>query len=101
MTGVASQCDKRRPVSVVQPEFPHVDFKHVTTDEDSLWRPDVRETMDDLAARCAAFLALLKERPEKHIAVVSHGVFLEVLWERINGPGAARYMNCELRVAYV
>ena len=68
-------------------------------DEDTIWQATVREHMGELHKRCAAFADMLRARPEAHIAVVSHGVFLEVLWEQLVGPTTQRFMNCELRIA--
>jgi broad specificity phosphatase PhoE len=75
-------CDQRRPVAALRPEFPHVDFSLVATDEDTWHNPDRRETVKEVAARCDRFLEVLRGRPERNIVVVSHGVFLETLLNR-------------------
>lgn len=96
-------CDQRRPRSTVEKEFPTVDFSGVPSDEDVLFRPDVRETIEEVAKRARAFLKLLRDRPEKTICVVSHGVFLETLLSPLSGLAVDgsltqhRFGNCELR----
>jgi broad specificity phosphatase PhoE len=75
-------CDQRRPISVIRPEFPHVDFSGVETDEDTWHNPDRRETVREVSNRCDKFLAVLRARPERNLVVVSHGVFLETLLNR-------------------
>jgi broad specificity phosphatase PhoE len=102
----AHACDKRGPVSAVRHVFPHVDFSLVKTDEDT-WHGPSRETVREVAARGHKFVEFLRERPETHIAVVSHGVFLETLVgglvlgvvdPRIN---AERFKNCEIRAVTI
>lgn len=75
-------CDQRRPVSAVAPEFPHVSFAGIGTDEDTWHNPDRRETVREVSIRCDKFLAVLRARPERNLVVVSHGVFLETLLNR-------------------
>ncbi|KAL9250985.1 Phosphoglycerate mutase-like protein [Drosera capensis] len=48
----------------------------VDTDEDTLWREDVRETKKDVAARGLKFMNWLLTRKEKKIVVVGHSSFL-------------------------
>ncbi|CAA2970114.1 Hypothetical predicted protein [Olea europaea subsp. europaea] len=69
-------CDKRRSVSEYQCLFPAVDFSLIESDEDALWKVDVRETKEELAARGMNFLIWLLSRKEKEIAVVTHSGFL-------------------------
>lgn len=75
-------CDQRRPVRELAKEFPHVDFSLVDTDEDTWHDPARRETVREVAIRGDKFLDILRGRPERNIAVVSHGVFLETLLNR-------------------
>ncbi|CAN1827434.1 Phosphoglycerate mutase-like protein 1 [Linum perenne] len=49
-------CDQRRSVSDYQFLFPAIDFSLIETDEDTVWKPDVRETTEELAARGLKFL---------------------------------------------
>lgn len=57
--------------------------------------------MDSLTSRAEQFVELLRGLPHKHVAVVSHGVFLETLWAIVAGPTEKRYANCEMRVAFL
>ncbi|TYK29426.1 phosphoglycerate mutase-like protein 1 isoform X1 [Cucumis melo var. makuwa] len=69
-------CDKRRNISDYQFLFPAVDFSLIESDEDVLWKADIRETKEELAARGLQFLNWLWTRKEKEIAVVTHSGFL-------------------------
>ncbi|KAJ6896123.1 phosphoglycerate mutase-like protein 1 isoform X2 [Populus alba x Populus x berolinensis] len=69
-------CDKRHDVSDYQFLFPAVDFSLIETDEDVLWKADVRESTEELAARGLKFLNWLWTRKEKEIAIVTHSGFL-------------------------
>lgn len=96
-------CDQRRPVSVVKPEFGHVDFSGVGTDEDTWHNPERRETVREVSIRCDKFLTMLRARPERNIVVVSHGVFLETLLNRCglyctdDSVRLKRFENAEMR----
>lgn len=96
-------CDQRRPTSVVSKEFTHVDFSGIGTDEDTWHNPDRRETVREVSIRCDKFLAILRSRPERNIAVVSHGVFLETLLNRSglvctdDSVRLKRFENAEMR----
>jgi len=46
---------------------------------DPAWRFDDAENFDDLHARAAQALQFLESRPEDHILVVSHGIFMSIL----------------------
>ncbi|KAK2981712.1 hypothetical protein RJ640_005964 [Escallonia rubra] len=48
----------------------------IESDDDNLWKADVRERNEDLAARGMKFLNWLWTRKEKEIAVVTHSGFL-------------------------
>lgn len=67
-------CDQRRPLRELKREFPWVDFSGVETDDDTWHDPARRETVKEVAVRGDRFLDLLAARPERNIAVVSHGV---------------------------
>ncbi|KAL9250970.1 Phosphoglycerate mutase-like protein [Drosera capensis] len=77
----------------------------IETDEDTLWREDVRETTEDVAARGLKFMTWLLTRKEKEIVVVSHSSFL---FNTLNQFGndchplvksefSTHFANCELR----
>lgn len=80
-----------------------VDFSGVSTDADTWHNPERRETVREVAIRADRFLAVLRQRPERNIVVVSHGVFLETLMNRSalycvdDALKLKRYENAELR----
>ncbi|WJX42105.1 hypothetical protein P8452_29376 [Trifolium repens] len=69
-------CDKRRSITEYKNMFPAIDFSLIEHDEDILWKPDIREENEEVAARGLKFLEWLWTRKEKEIAVVSHSGFL-------------------------
>ncbi|XP_015892432.4 phosphoglycerate mutase-like protein 1 isoform X2 [Ziziphus jujuba] len=69
-------CDKRRNISDYQFLFPAIDFSLVESNEDILWKANVRETKEEVAARGLQFLNWLWTRKEKEIAIVTHRGFL-------------------------
>ncbi|KAL2489072.1 Phosphoglycerate mutase-like protein 2 [Forsythia ovata] len=69
-------CDKRRSTTEYKQLFPGIDFSLIESDDDILWKPDVREANEELAARGLKFLNWLWTRKEKEIAVVTHSGFL-------------------------
>ena len=89
--------------SQMKVKFPHVDFSLVRTDEDTWWQVDRRELVSEVIARARAFVRFLYTRPERNIAVVSHGVFLETLVSAdvlgLVDPAVRgrRFANCEVR----
>ncbi|MCI17105.1 hypothetical protein A2U01_0038252, partial [Trifolium medium] len=49
-------CDKRRSITEYQNMFPAIDFSLIEHDEDILWKPDIREENEEVAARGLKFL---------------------------------------------
>ncbi|KAG6762537.1 hypothetical protein POTOM_033045 [Populus tomentosa] len=120
-------CDKRHDVSDYQFLFPAVDFSlastwiskikvilvkvrnssavPIETDEDVLWKADVRESTEELAARGLKFLNWLWTRKEKEIAIVTHSGFLVHTLRAfgndcvpsVKKEMCTRFANCELR----
>ncbi|GJX31865.1 phosphoglycerate mutase-like protein 1 isoform X2 [Tanacetum coccineum] len=100
-------CDRRRSISEYECLFPAVDFSlaSIESDEDVLWKADVRETKEELASRGKKFLDWLWTREEKEIAIVTHSGFLfhtlatfgndchPLVRKEIN----KHFANCELR----
>ncbi|KAM1344952.1 hypothetical protein FF1_034369 [Malus domestica] len=93
-------CDNRRNISDYQFLFPAIE-----TDEDILWKADVRETTEEVAARGLKFMTWLWTRKEKEIAIVTHNGFLS---HTLNALGndchpsmkkemSKHFSNCELR----
>ncbi|KAJ0087284.1 hypothetical protein Patl1_08720 [Pistacia atlantica] len=101
--------DKRRSVSEYQSLFPTIDFSLMECEEDDLWNPDVRESLEEISARMVEFMQWLWTRPEKEIVIVSHGVVLQHLLyvlEIDTHPSVKiqlteRFGNCELRSVVV
>ncbi|GMH16497.1 hypothetical protein Nepgr_018338 [Nepenthes gracilis] len=98
-------CDKRRSISEYKLLFPAIDFSLIESDEDILWKEDIRESNEDVAARGMNFMKWLWTRKEKEIALVSHSGFL---YNTLNQFGndchpsvksemCKHFTNCELR----
>ncbi|XP_023644403.1 phosphoglycerate mutase-like protein isoform X2 [Capsella rubella] len=98
-------CDRRASISTHRICFPDIDFTEIKSDEDAGWKDKERETLEEVVTRGLRFLTWLRERPEKEIAIVSHGIFLQqtllALHERRGMPlqdaHLTRFANCELR----
>ncbi|XP_025014027.2 phosphoglycerate mutase-like protein 1 isoform X2 [Ricinus communis] len=73
----AHPCDKRRTIIEAQSLFPQIDFSLIESDEDNLWKADVREPDEEVAARGLKFMSWLKTRQEVEIAIVTHNRFLQ------------------------
>lgn len=69
-------CDQRRSISEYKPLFPAIDFSLIENDADVLWKAEIREKNEDVAARGMKFLDWLWTRKETEIAVVTHSGFL-------------------------
>ncbi|XP_073525775.1 uncharacterized protein [Phyllobates terribilis] len=98
-------CDKRRSIRENKPKFPGIDFSLIETDDDVLWKEDIRETDPEIAARGMKFMEWLWTREEKEIAIVSHSGFL---YQTLSAFGndchssvkseiCTHFKNCELR----
>ena len=91
---VENSCDVGRSPALLAADFPSLDVAHL----DEVWwqaegAADERgicvEPLEAVDARVARFRALLRERPERVIAVVAHGTFLFQLTGR-------QLANCEV-----
>ncbi|KAK3015112.1 hypothetical protein RJ639_006792 [Escallonia herrerae] len=77
----------------------------IESDEDVLWKPEIRETKEELAARGMKFMNWLWTRKEKEIAIVTHSGFLSHTLKAFgdNCPPLVKdeickhFSNCELR----
>ncbi|GMY17480.1 phosphoglycerate mutase-like protein 1 isoform X2 [Fagus crenata] len=98
-------CDKRRSIREYHPLFPAIDFSLLESDDDILWKPDIREKDEEVAARGLNFLKWLWTRKEKEIAIVTHSAFL---FQTLSAFGndchpsvkseiCKNFANCELR----
>ncbi|KAI4342047.1 hypothetical protein MLD38_026709 [Melastoma candidum] len=95
----------RSSISNYRTLFPGVDFSMVESDEDILWKADIREANEELAERGRQFLNWLWTRREKEIAVVTHSGFLFHMLSSfgndchpsIKTEICKHFANCELR----
>lgn len=62
-----------------------IHFDPHMTEHDERWKPDQRETWDDITHRVEMFLAWIVRQAANNVVVVSHGVFLEHLF-RLKAP---------------
>lgn len=98
-------CDRRRPVSQLQSQYPAIDFSDMVNDEDVHWKVDKRETAEEVGYRAAMLANWLCNQTEQRIAVVAHSGFLweftrlfrEDLSGVVRGELQGGYANCELR----
>ncbi|KAL2655737.1 hypothetical protein AAZX31_04G087600 [Glycine max] len=98
-------CDKRRNITDYRHMFPAIDFSLIENDEDILWKPDIREKNEEVAARGLKFLEWLWTRKEKEIAVVTHSGFLfhslsafgNDCHPNVKNEICTHFANCELR----
>jgi broad specificity phosphatase PhoE len=124
-------CDSRRPLHILQNEYPHVNFQFISDDRDPLWSHyekifgshdshiNRRESDDPtgLYNRAHSAWRVLLDRPEKEIALVGHSAFFmhmfTPLFDELDGVvryedklvrdlmTAAKFDNCELRTVVV
>ncbi|KAK0726283.1 histidine phosphatase superfamily [Apiosordaria backusii] len=60
-------CDRRRSGSWIRENFPLFEFEEGFIDEDVLWKPEGRETLDEHAARVTALLEDVFEHDDEQI----------------------------------
>lgn len=87
--GVREACgihypDKRRARSVLSRHWHQFDF-HLEAEEDERWKPDRRETVQDVQARIRLFLRDLCRKEHENVVVVSHGVWIETMLRAYGG----------------
>eukprot|EP00611_Tribonema_gayanum_P021418 TRINITY_DN4112_c0_g1_i1.p1 TRINITY_DN4112_c0_g1~~TRINITY_DN4112_c0_g1_i1.p1 ORF type:complete len:246 (+),score=38.07 TRINITY_DN4112_c0_g1_i1:210-947(+) len=93
-------CDRRRTRAELEAAFGNrVNFQHISA-TDPWWQRDVRESTAHLQQRALRFLGEVLSLRKTHVAVVSHGVFIEMLHDYFlrDWPGSAatrRVMNCD------
>ncbi|KAK9677371.1 hypothetical protein RND81_11G139300 [Saponaria officinalis] len=98
-------CDQRRHIHDYHCMFPAIDFSEIESEEDVLWKADVRETKAEVAERGMKFMNWLWTRKETEIAVVTHSGFLLHTLSQfgnechplIKDDICKRFANCELR----
>ncbi|KAF3570689.1 hypothetical protein F2Q69_00060855 [Brassica cretica] len=82
---------------------------NIESEEDNLWRPDVRESKEEIFARGLEFMKWLWKRPEKEVAVVSHGMVLRHMLyvfandcdDSVRHELCKRFTNCEIRTVVI
>ncbi|KAG6421947.1 hypothetical protein SASPL_118507 [Salvia splendens] len=67
-------CDKRRSISEYQSLFPAVDFSLIESDDDVLWKADVRETKDEVAARGMNFMNCFSNCELRSMVILDRGM---------------------------
>jgi broad specificity phosphatase PhoE len=68
--------DKRRSVTELQADFPHVDFSPCTSEEDDIWQEDSGQAFVTAPLRAVQALEAIVARPEKRLVAVSHNGFM-------------------------
>lgn len=100
---MANPCDRRKNISEQSINFPHVNFDHIIHDIDLLFDQygKLPETGNDIVARAQEFLTILSQRPEQVVVVVTHGIFLNALFNYVLrdviGEKSDGFYNCEMR----
>ncbi|KAI6152367.1 histidine phosphatase superfamily [Pisolithus tinctorius] len=70
-------CDKRRTRTYIHETFPEYLIEDGFTEEDELWKPDVRESWDDVDVRAKAVLDMIFENDEEqYISITAHSGFI-------------------------
>lgn len=92
--------DRRRPRSVLEHHWPNFVMDPNMTENDDAWKPDSRETLQDVGKRVAQLLTSVVQRSETYVVVFSHGVFLETALN-LHCPqaldhGRKRVYNCDV-----
>jgi len=99
-TGGRHTCDRRLDKADLATLFPRVDYSLIQ-EVDPLWHDTQREDKASIAARAADFLAFLRTRPEKIVAVATHSGFLLTLLNAVllvdNPDDAAWFATGECR----
>jgi broad specificity phosphatase PhoE len=69
-------CNQRSPKSSMVQQFPNIQFHLIQDEQDTMWRNDREETINELNQRIHSFNDLLSERQEMNIAIVCHNSFI-------------------------
>lgn len=97
-------CDRRRLLTDIASEHGHLDYSHVPTNHDAIWKsyqerfgcdetyPHHRESGDIhvVAERGREFFQWLEQRPERHVVVCTHSAFMRCLWNYGHPGGVPR-----------
>jgi broad specificity phosphatase PhoE len=67
-------CNKRSSLTLLKNKYPKVDF-NLLVDQDTLWRSDYRENLNELETRLKIMIDYIRSRKETNIAIVGHSSF--------------------------
>ncbi|KAG8898018.1 hypothetical protein FRC01_011066, partial [Tulasnella sp. 417] len=70
-------CDKRSTRSQIHRAFPGFDIEKGFTEEDLLWKPDVRETNKERDTRVRQVFDKILQTDDTYIAIVAHGGIIQ------------------------
>ena len=74
-------CNKRKDKSILESNFPWIDFSNINEKTD--W-PEKDETVEELEKRIQTLKDYIKTRPEKNIAIVSHSSYIgQMIFKKI------------------
>jgi len=72
--------DKRSDVCDISIEFPRVNYEHINSNEDIMWKKHSRESATEMLSRQEEFLSFIRSRTEAdEMVVVTHSGWLSVL----------------------
>jgi broad specificity phosphatase PhoE len=97
----AFDCERRRARATLEAEFPTVDLS-LCAAVDTMWVKRYREATKLAVRRGYDVLELIAERPERSIAIVSHGAFMATgifgsAHPRVSCDVAPPRLNCEVQ----
>lgn len=88
------------PLSQVKSKFPTVTYHPSISEHDTDWQPNARETSHDVVQRIHNFFTWLALQPHDHIAIVTHGVWIEMALlhycPEVLDNGNKRVYNCDV-----
>lgn len=98
-------CDRRRDKVEIKDDFPWVNWDLVTSEQDTAFDYDKRESARSVSDRGYNFLLWLRERPEEEIVVATHSAWLFTLLNTViktNHPDLATwFLTGELRTIII
>ena len=68
-------CNKRSSLNLLKKKYPKINF-NLSDDEDTLWRENNRESINELENRLQIMIDYLKLKSEKKIAIIGHSSFI-------------------------
>jgi broad specificity phosphatase PhoE len=93
---VYNPCDLRQNISVTAIQYPHVSFSIVKYNIDIFNNENIKHESDEsIKKRCIYVDNMLRNYNGKHVALVSHGGFIEKFMEYIHNKKNIFLSNCE------